>query len=275
MSPLGWIGTIAGVIGGALLFFRPRAANAMGGAPVPGAKPAPWSGDPKAMQQAINVALDKARDEGVAGVPKPLTIDGRPGAMTCSAAEWLIKQGRASSDMQAFSLSSSCGGGAPRAPCGVHGPVASDAVREAVLDAIEKRGYPRDQGVKTIKRESGWKPQAVACMGKDKHPVAGGLMQFIPVALKSVGFQGDPAQFAALPGEQQLPYLLKFISKMPQSKLGRPGEFGLALFVPAYVDKPESTVIYDVGSLGWEQNPGLRTPGGGPITVGSVLKTTA
>lgn len=262
-------------LGGLWFAFRNRGSIAAAAGAQASAVAKEWTGDVKALQVALNAALSAARAAGSAGVPPALKVDGKAGAMTCRAAQWLIDHDIGTDDMRAFVKSPKCGGGAKRAPCGITGPVASDAVKKAVLDAIEKRGYPRSQGDKTIKRESNWHPSAVACMGEDKHPVAGGLMQFIPIALKSVGFEGSPDQFAALSGEQQLPYLLKFIGKMPQSKLGRPGEFGLALFVPGFVDKPEGTIIYDVGTLGWEQNPGLRTTGGGPITVASVLKTTA
>jgi len=264
---------VVAALGAAWLAFRNRGAVAQA-AGAAGAALKEWTGDGKAMQVALNAALSAARAAGKTGVPQALKVDGRPGAMTCRAAEWLIANGLATVDMKAFASSSVCGAGAKRAPCGVSGPVASEAVKKAVLDAIVARGYPREQGAKAISRESGWKPMAVACMGADKHPVAGGLMQFISGTLKSVGFAGAPDQFAALTGEQQLPYLLKFIGKMPRAPANpRPGEFGLALFVPGFVGKPESTVIYDVGTLGWEQNPGLRTPGGGPVTVGSVLKT--
>jgi hypothetical protein len=266
-------GAIA-ALGAAWLAFRNRGAVASTAeSAVAAAKE--WAGDPKLLQQAINAALSAARTAGREGVPKALTVDGRPGAMTCRAAEWLVSIGLATADMRAFAGSTKCGAGMKRAPCGISGPLASGPVKQAVLDAIEKQGYPRSQGERTVSRESGWHPMAVACAGADKHPVAGGLMQFISIALKSVDFPGSPDQFAALSGETQLPYLLKFIGKMPRSKLGRPGEFGLALFTPGFVDKAESTVIYEVNSLGWTQNPGLRTAGGGPITVGSVLKTTA
>jgi hypothetical protein len=222
------------------------------------------------MQASINEALKSA--EG-AGKPGAVTVDGRPGAMTCRAAEWLVAQKKAPADVAAFAKSKACGCGRKRAPCGITGPVASDSVRKQLLDAIEKKGYPRSDGDKAIKRESNWHPSAVACGGADKHPIAGGLMQFIGIALKSVGFAGSPDQFAGLTGEEQLPWLLKFVGKMPASTLHLPGDFGLALFTPAYVGKPDEFVIYEVGTLGWEQNPGLRTPGGGPITAGAVRKT--
>lgn len=226
-----------------------------------------WTGDVKAMQAAINTALRAAGQKGIA-------VDGKAGAMTCRGAEWLVQQGLATEDIKAFAQSKTCGGGLPRAPCGITGPVASDAVKKAIIDAGVKKGYPASDVSKAVSRESGWHPSAVACMGADKHPVAGGLLQFIQGTLKLVGFDGSPDQFASLTAEQQLPYLLKFIGKMPPSTLHKPGDFGLALFTPGYVGKPDDFVIYDVGSLGWEQNPGLRTQGGkGPITAGSVRAT--
>lgn len=270
LEPQWIIGGAVAALAGLWAFMRkPKTASAsMGAAPAIGCPD--FAGDPKAMQVAINNALKTADGPGK---PGPVVVDGRPGAMTCRAAEWLVERKLATPEIAAFARSKTCGCGRKRAPCGITGPEASAAVRKALLDAIEAKGYPRSDGEKAIKRESNWRPSAVACAGADKHPVAGGLMQFIGVALKSVGFDGSPDQFAGLSGEEQLPYLLKFISKMPPSTLHLPGDFGLALFTPAYVGKPDDFVIYEVGSLGWEQNPGLRTPGNGPITAGSVRKT--
>lgn len=272
-----WIigGAIATAAGLWAFLRKPKSASASSavgpsGATTPAGGCGDFAGDPKAMQAAINAAL-KATD--APGKPGPVVVDGRPGAMTCRAAEWLVAQKKAPADVAAFARSKACGCGLKRAPCGITGPEASEAVKKKLLDAIEAKGYPRSDGNKAIRRESNWHPSAVACAGADKHPVAGGLMQFIGVALKSVGFAGSPDQFAGLTGEEQLPYLLKFVGKMPPSTLHLPGDFGLALFTPAFVGKPDDFVIYEVGSLGWEQNPGLRIPGGGPITAGSVRKT--
>lgn len=228
---------------------------------------ADFAGDAKAMQSSINAALAKAEGPGKPGA---VTVDGRPGAMTCRAAEWLVALKAAPPDVAAFARSKACGCGLKRAPCGVGGPRASAAVKEAILAAGEKKGYPRSDVDKAINRESGWRAQAVACMGADKHPVAAGLNGMLGSVLKANGFDGSPDQFASLTAEEQLPYVLKFISKMPPSTLHLPGDFGLALFTPAYVGKPDDFVIYEVGTLGWEQNPGLRTAGGGPITAGRV-----
>jgi len=206
-----------------------------------------------------------------------LAVDGKPGVQTCMAAEKLIAAGKADDEIKAFAKSKPCGYGRPRAPCGVGGPVASEAVRKALLDAGAARGYPREQVDKAVKRESGWHAQAVACPG-GKHPVAGGLMQLLALTLRANGFDGSPDQFAALTAEEQVPVIVSMLSKMPKVTNPRPGEFGLALFWPAAVGKPEGYVI--AGPDGpnkavWEQNPGLRTAGGGPITVGKVLSTAA
>jgi hypothetical protein len=221
----------------------------------------------KAVQAEMNALLLAAGQKGV-------TVDGKAGAMTCRAAEWLVKNVPACpQSVKDFAVSRTCGSGKPRAPCGIAGPVASDAVKKAILDAAEAKGYPRADVNKALQRESGWHPQALNCQGADKHPVAGGLMQMLGSVLTSLGFEGSADQFAMLSGEEQLPYCIKFIQRMPPSTLHLPGDFGLALFTPAYVGKPDDFVIYEVNSSGWVQNPGLRSAGGGPITAGSVRAT--
>lgn len=224
-----------------------------------------WTGDGKALQQAINAAI--------AGKRPTVVVDGRPGAQTCKAAEWLRDNGQASVEILKFVTSKKCGCGLKRAPCGITGPVASETVKKAILDAGVKKGYPREDVNRAVLRESGWHASALNCQGADKHPVAGGLLQMLDSVARANGFEGNIDQFAALTAEEQLPYILKFISKMPPSTLHLPGDFGLALFTPAYVGKPNDFVIYDVETDGWEQNPGLRTAGNGPVTAGSVRAT--
>lgn len=225
-----------------------------------------WSGDAKALQTAINAALDGTGQGKIA-------VDGKPGAMTCRRAEWLRDNGKASSAILAFVNSKKCGCGLKRAPCGVGGPTAPQSVRDAIIAAGVKKGYPATDVNKAVSRESGWHAQALNCQGADKHPVAGGLMGFLASVANHLGFDGNIDQFASLSAEEQLPYCLKFVAGMPASTLHLPGDFGLALFTPAYVGKPDDFVIYEVGTDGWVQNPGLRTAGGGPITAGSVRAT--
>lgn len=267
------IGAVIAALGvGAFAFFRPGKAGAAtvlggggSGSGSGGPSGASWDGDVKAMQAKIN-ALGGFN----------LAVDGKAGVQTCQAAEKVIAAGKADADMKAFAKSKLCGYGLPRAPCGIGGPVASEAVRKAILDAGAKRGYPRADIDKAAKRESGWHAQAVACTGTPKHPVAGGMLQLLASTLRANGFDGSPDQFASLTAEQQLPIILSMLGKMPQAKLNKPGDFGLALFWPAAVNKPDEYVIAAKGGPNadvWEQNPGLREPGGGPITAGYVRST--
>lgn len=243
-----------------------------------------YSGDKKAIQTAINLGLSAAAPSDVQPdtwmwtkktnwKPSPITVDGKPGAMSCRAAEWLIVNGGATKELVAFVNSKTCGCAKKRAPCGIGGPTAPQSVRDAIVAAGVAKGYPAAEVSKAISRESGWHAQALNCQGADKHPVAGGLNGMLDSVARANGFEGNVDQFAALTAEEQLPYVLSFIKKMPSSTLHLPGDFGLALFTPAYVGKPNDYVIYEPGSDGWNQNPGLRTAGGGPITAGSVRAT--
>lgn len=288
--PVGGLGVL-----GALWAIFGRSDTASGSSPgssSSGGGCSAWAGDGALMQAAINVALGQTAALGKKPgnwlwtmpadyKPEAVGTDGRPGSMTCRAAEWLVAQGNTNPGIAEFARSKTCGCGKNRAPCGVSGPAASAAVKAAIVAAGVAKGYPAEQVTKALSRESGWKPRALNCQGNDKnagggkgHPVAGGLNGMLNSVVKSNGFEGTADQFAALTAEEQMPFVIKFISRMPAPTCGaRPGEFGLALFTPGFVCKPESTVIYKVGSAGWEQNPGLRSAGGGPVTVGKVLST--
>lgn len=257
-----------GGLGALWWLFKPGTASAAGGAAT--GKCGDWTGDKKGIQQAILAA-----GKGLAGFPGigAAGADGNPGAQTCKGAEWLRDNGKATPEILAFVNSKTCGCGLKRAPCGVGGPTAPQSVRDAIIAAGVKKGYPASDVNKAVQRESGWHAQALNCQGADKHPVAGGLMGMLTSVAKAQGFNGTIDQFAALPAEAQLPFCLSMIAKMPPSTLHLPGDFGLALFTPAYVGKPDEFVIYEVGSQGWEQNPGLREGGNGPVTAGKVRST--
>ena len=271
-------GGLAG-LGALWWIFKPKSASAASGGPC-GA----FSGDKRAAQEEINKALasssptDKQPSNWLWPAkanwkPSPITADGNPGAMSCRAAEWLVANGKATPAIVALANSKTCGCGKKRAPCGVAGPVASDDIKSKIVAAGVLKGYPAADVSKAISRESGWHAMALNCQGGDKHPVAAGLNGMLDSVARSNGFEGNIDQFAALTAEEQLPFVLNFIKRMPTSCLHLPGDFGLALFTPAYVCKPDDFVIYAVGSAGWEQNPGLRTAGGGPITAGKVRST--
>lgn len=275
MSKLKWWYSlpVIGAVGAAWVAFRNRNAvsKAVDTAVDVGADMAknimkPFAGDAKAVQSKLASLLRQAGKAAIGA-------DGKIGVQTCMAAEWAIQAGVATDEIKALAVSKECGGGRKRAPCGITGPVASDAVKKAILDAGVARGYPRAEVDKAITRESRWHASAVACTGSPPHPVAGGLNQMLASILRINGFDGSPDQFAALTAEEQLPYVLKFINRMPPSTLHLPGDFGLALFWPAAVNKPDSYVIAEPNTEVWRQNPGLRSAGGGPITAGSVRAT--
>ena len=156
------------------------------------------------------------------------------------------------------------------APCGVHGPKATHAVRQAIYTAYARRGYPRHEVAATVAAESGWYPGALAC-NKYGHGVAGGILQLIHHTLRVYHYDGTPAEFASLSGDDQLPYLVALISRMPRWKV--PGDTRLSLAAPAFVGAPDSAVIYAVGTGAWTQNKGLRSADNGPITAGSIRGT--
>lgn len=275
--------SVLGGLGTLWLLFRGKSGTSGGGALGPCGE---YSGDKKAIQQAINAALANAAPSDIAPdtwmwprktnwKPSPITADGKVGAMTCRAAEWLIVNGAGTPDLVALVNSKLCGCAKKRAPCGVGGPTAPQAVRDAIIAAGVAKGYPASDVQKAISRESGWKAQALNCQGADKHPVAAGLNGMLDSVARANGFEGNIDQFAALTAEEQLPYVLKFISRMPKSCLHLPGDFGLALFTPAFVCKPNDYVIYAKGTDGWTQNPGLREGPDGPITAGKVRSTGA
>ena len=180
--------------------------------------------------------------------------------------------GLAGAALLAFAAASRKKAPARRGRCGIHGPVASDAVKKAILDAWASRGYPRAEASRAVMQESGWHPEALAC-GSDGHPVAGGLVQMLKSVLHHYGFSGDPADFAGLSGEDQAPYIIKMIKSYPT--WGQPGDSHLVLAAPGFIRASNGTIVYDVGTAAWQQNPGLREPGDGPITAGSIRRTVA
>ena len=147
---------------------------------------------------------------------------------------------------------------------------ASPEERKAVLFALQRLNWPAAEVNKAITRESGWKPGA---MNPTSHAV--GLIQFMPFILAKLGFRPDlPAfaraeAFSKLMTPRQLPYIVDYFKSLPRDwKV--PGDTYVALAGPDGLGKPDSHVLYPVGSKAWQQNPGLRISPSGPITVGKL-----
>lgn len=138
--------------------------------------------------------------------------------------------------------------------------------KDLILDVFVEHGFPREEADKAIRRESGWNPAAL-----NKASGAAGLIQFMPSTLRGMKYTGRP--FHTLSAAEQMPYIHAYLSRVPRWKL--PGDTYLALAAPAFIGKPDDTVIYPVGSAAWRMNPSLRSADDGPITAASVRKLVA
>lgn len=99
-----------------------------------------------------------------------------------------------------------------------------------------------------------------------------GLIQFMPSTARAMGTSVDALK--AMSATAQLEYVRRFF----RPHLGRiredvPGDYYLAVFYPAYIGRPASTVIFSSGDTGYAQNSGLDRNGDGVITVGDVTAT--
>jgi len=123
-----------------------------------------------------------------------------------------------------------------------------------------------------IENESGWNPairNGINCVG---------LIQFCPSTAHALGT--NPDALARMSLSEQSEYVYRYYLKTPKPRI--PGDLYLATFLPSFVGAPPGTVIAREGvkeyvrgtrlteDIVWRQNPGLRSPGGGPITVDSV-----
>lgn len=117
-----------------------------------------------------------------------------------------------------------------------------------------------------IELESGWNPAAVNPGSK-----AAGLIQMMPATQASLGV----VNVEKASREGQAPLIQQFFLKtgvLSQASLAnrKRGDALLAIFAPAGLGKPDSFVLFPVGSAGWKQNPAYRPPDDGDITAGSV-----
>lgn len=116
---------------------------------------------------------------------------------------------------------------------------------------------------RVIQLESGGKPDAV-------NPTSGatGLIQFMPDTAKALGTTTE--ELAKMPVEDQVRFVVKYFENAGINENSTPDDYALAVAAPAFVGKPDDTVVYEKGSKAWEQNKPWRPPGGGDITVGSI-----
>ena len=140
------------------------------------------------------------------------------------------------------------------------GPLKSDPEFIASVEALaEKRGISTSEIYKVIQGESGFKPTAQNKSG------ATGLFQFMPATAKELGY--STRDIMKMSPVQQVELYDKYLDRWSYSSKNR---LGIMQAAPAFANREPEAVIYTKGSKAWDQNPGWREKGGGPITVRSI-----
>lgn len=106
--------------------------------------------------------------------------------------------------------------------------------------------------------ESRWNPHTENPIG------AVGTWQFLPSTCKALGTDASTVRNQGRADHARL------LAKMWSRKAPPSRDVYVALFYPAARGTPDDHVIFEPGSKGWQQNPGLREKGDGPITTGRV-----
>ena len=111
--------------------------------------------------------------------------------------------------------------------------------------------------------ESGWRPDAINPVSE-----AAGLIQFMPATLAAMG--APPSRkMVKMTRRQQAYWVARYFSGSGK-RIAWPGDVYLAVFYPEALTQGDTWVIAAPGTLIWQQNRGLREPGDGAITAGSV-----
>ena len=105
---------------------------------------------------------------------------------------------------------------------------------------------------------------------RNKQSGAVGLIQWIPSTARTVlGMSTD--ELARMTREQQLPLVLKYLRAVSRGKkLSTVSDFYAAVFGPAFIGKPDSTVMYRAPSRAYEWNKALDRDRDGKITKGEA-----
>lgn len=101
---------------------------------------------------------------------------------------------------------------------------------------------------------------------------ATGLIQFMPATARAMGTTIDALK--NMDAVAQLAYVARFFRPyLSRIRPNVPGDYYLAVFMPAYIGRDPSTVLFSAGEVGYTQNAGLDRNGDGVITVGDVVQT--
>jgi hypothetical protein len=101
---------------------------------------------------------------------------------------------------------------------------------------------------------------------------ATGLIQFMPTTAAAMGTSVD--QLKRMTAIQQLEYVKRFFRpQLSRIRPHVPGDYYLAVFMPAYIGRDPGSILFSSGETGYAQNAGLDRDGDGLITVGDVTGT--
>ncbi len=131
-------------------------------------------------------------------------------------------------------------------------------------DLATAHGWDVNAIAAVIKIESGGKPDAV-----NKTSGATGLIQFMPQTAKDLGTTVEALRTMSALGQ------LDFVERYYERALGGvvptdPGDYYVAVFMPAYLGRADSDVIATKGEKVYDQNAGLDANNDGELTVGDV-----
>jgi len=101
---------------------------------------------------------------------------------------------------------------------------------------------------------------------------ATGLIQFMPATARAMGTTVD--ELARMSNVKQLEWVKRFfLPHLRRIRPDVPGDYYLAVFMPAYIGHDPSKVLFTSGETGYTQNRGLDRNADGVITVGDVTTT--
>ena len=129
----------------------------------------------------------------------------------------------------------------------------------AVEELANKYNISPTEVYAVVQGESGFNPQAQNASG------ATGLFQFMPATAEELGTSVDAIK--SMSPTEQVELYDRYLERWNYDGSNR---LGIMQAAPAYADRSPDDIIYDVGSAAWDQNPGWRELGDGPITVRSI-----
>ena len=107
----------------------------------------------------------------------------------------------------------------------------------SLIEMTKEVGMKPEDLISVMTSESGMNPAA-----HNAKYNAAGLIQFMPDTLRAVGFPGSPEQFRRLSGEEQLPWIKKYIKSHMGLQDGKPftsgGQYYTANFWPVALKLP-------------------------------------